>query len=57
MVERVKLKKKKVVQRDPRAIIVWTERPAKIILRGEQQTEIKWLDTGTHQAIPNDQFR
>ena len=33
-----------------------TGRPAKVMHRGGQVSEIKWLDTGIVQAIPNDQL-
>src|SRR4051812_39580442 len=36
--------------------VKWTERPARLLARGEQVSEIKWLDTGTTQNIPNDQL-
>ena len=54
MTKRVKLRKK--VKRDPHRIVVWTKRPAKIIARGAQATEIKWLDTGSSQVLANDQL-
>ncbi len=37
--------------------VIWTKRPARLVARGEQQSEIKWLDTGTWQCIPNDQLK
>jgi hypothetical protein len=32
------------------------ERKAKIVAKGDQVSEIKWLDTGLVQAISNDQL-
>ena len=36
--------------------VKWSKRPARLVERGEQCSEIKWLDTGTNQALPNDQL-
>jgi hypothetical protein len=36
--------------------VVWTARPARLIEEGPQQSEIKWLDTGSTQCLPNDQW-
>jgi hypothetical protein len=34
----------------------WSKRPAKILAKGAECTEIKWLDTGSTQTLPNDQL-
>ena len=36
--------------------IRWTKRPVKLIAKGEQCSEIKWLDSGSTQALPNEQI-
>jgi hypothetical protein len=36
--------------------VIWTSRPVRLIDEGEQCSEIHWLDTGTRQALPNDQW-
>ncbi len=36
--------------------VVWTQRPVKLIERGEQASEVKFLDTGSIAAISNDQL-
>jgi hypothetical protein len=37
--------------------IKWAKkRPAKVVAKGPEVSEIKWLDTGQVQAIPNDQL-
>jgi hypothetical protein len=36
--------------------VLWTKRPARLIRKGEQCSEIKWLDTGSFQALANDQI-
>ena len=38
-------------------IIVWdARRPAKLVQRGDEQSEIKWLDDHTTQVLPNSQI-
>lgn len=41
--------------RHPKANIKveWTDRPARLIEEGAQQSEIKWLDTGSTQCLQN----
>ncbi len=36
--------------------VVWTKRPVRLLAKGEQQSDIVWLDTGTWQSLPNDQL-
>lgn len=33
------------------------ERPAKLITRGDEQSEIQWLDDRTTQSLPNEQIK
>ena len=41
----------------PNVIVRWdAERPAKLIQRGDQQSEIQWLDDRTTQVLPNSQI-
>lgn len=44
--------------RHPKANIKveWTSRPARLIEEGPQQSEIKWLDTGSTQCLPNGEW-
>lgn len=36
--------------------VVWTKRPVRLVARGEEQSEVRWLDTGSTQSIPTDQI-
>jgi len=36
--------------------IKWTTRPAQLVARGEEVSEIKWRDTGSVQALANEQI-
>jgi hypothetical protein len=35
--------------------VTWSKRPVQLMEEGPQQSMIKWLDTGSVQALPNDQ--
>jgi hypothetical protein len=32
------------------------KRPAKLVIKGDQASEIRWLDTGSSQTISNEQL-
>jgi hypothetical protein len=34
----------------------WSKRPARLLGRGKEVSEIKWLDTQSRQVISNDQL-
>ena len=36
--------------------VKWSKREATLLERGPQISYVKWKDTGTEQAIPNDQL-
>lgn len=36
--------------------IKWSKRPAKLVQKGEQCSEIKWIHNGVTQAISNEQI-
>ncbi len=40
-------------KREANVKVIWSKRPARLIERGEQCSEIEFLDTGSRQAIPN----
>ena len=51
MVKRVIMKRR--VRKPALFKVVWTNRPVKLVQQGKQCSEVKWLDTGSYQAIPN----
>jgi len=41
----------------PSVRVKWDkERPVKLVAAGEEASEIKWIDTGVFQIIPNNQL-
>jgi len=36
--------------------VLWTKRPVRLVMKGDQCSEVKWLDTGSTQALSNDQI-
>ena len=41
-----------------RIVVKWDpERPARLLRRGEQQSEIQWLDTKTTTHLSNEDFK
>lgn len=53
----VEAKKTSVAAAKSNIKVVWTKRPVRLVERGEQCSEVRWLDTGTQQTLTNDQIQ